>query len=95
MDIAISRMASVAAALVLLAAGCGSSEPAPVDPLATEYCALCSEFPNCERVITETLGTACPDETRAYYRCVTDNDCEVTACESEWTAREACMGSPP
>lgn len=79
----------------LPAAGCGSSEPAPVDPLASAYCAACSELASCERVVNEALNAACPDETRNYYECVADNDCEVTACEAEWATREVCMGNAP
>ena len=78
----------------MMALGCGSSEPAPVDPLATDYCAICSVFPGCERVVTDTLNAACPDETRSYYQCVTDNECDVAACQAEWETRQACMETP-
>lgn len=81
--------------LTLAAFGCGSSDSADVDPLAKEYCAACSQFASCERVVTDALTTACPDETRAYYQCVTDNACDVTACEDQWSAREVCMGNAP
>ncbi|MGB8330282.1 MAG: hypothetical protein WCE62_09150 [Polyangiales bacterium] len=86
------RLTGLGVAIVAL--GCGSSEPVPVDPLAADYCAICSEFPSCERVVTDTLNAACPDETSTYYQCVTDNECDVTACESEWAARAICMDNP-
>jgi hypothetical protein len=85
------RLGMLIATTVLIAMGCGSSEPATVDALATDYCAICSLFSTCGSVVTDALNAACPDETRAYYRCVTDSRCDVTACESEWAAREACM----
>jgi hypothetical protein len=81
--------------LLVLTVGCGSSEPPPpVDPLARDYCAVCSAFPGCVNVVTDALNAACPDETRSYYQCVTDNECDVAACQSEWTTRQACMESP-
>jgi hypothetical protein len=91
LDIAVGSMVLIVTATFLVTAGCGSSEAEQVDPLAAEYCALCSPFPSCGRVVTATLDAACPDQTRAYYRCVSDNDCGATACESEWAARAACM----
>lgn len=81
--------------LLLLAAGCGSSTPEPIDPLAVEYCATCSEFASCERIVTQTLTVLCTDENRAWYACVNDNDCDVTACDAEWAVREVCMGGTP
>ncbi|MGB5694159.1 MAG: hypothetical protein WBM46_00770 [Polyangiales bacterium] len=78
-----------------LAVACGSSAPEPVDPLAVDYCAACSEFAGCERLITKTLIVVCPDETRAWYSCVTVNACDTAACDTEWAAREICMGTPP
>jgi len=84
----------IVVATVLVGMGCDSSEPAPVDPLATDYCAICSAFPNCDRIVTDTLNAGCPDETRAYYQCVTDNDCDVTTCKSEWAARGGCLRNP-
>ncbi len=80
------------ACLTLAVLGCGSSSGEPVDPLASEYCAACSELATCERVVDEALGAACPEQTRDYYQCLTDADCETTTCDAEWTAREACMG---
>jgi glycerophosphoryl diester phosphodiesterase len=90
------RMCVGLAGSLILVLGCGSSsgEP-PVDPLATEYCAACSEVPNCERMITETLNVVCPTETRAYYECVTENSCDTTACEVEFAVREVCLGRAP
>lgn len=75
--------------------GCSSSSATPIDPLAVEYCAACSELPNCESLITETLTGACPDETRAWYTCVTDNTCDDTPCDAEFAARTACLGRGP
>ena len=83
------------AALLLLLAACGSSGGDPIDPLAETYCAECSEFISCERVVNEALKAPCPEETRAYYQCVTDNACEPAACESEWEERTICMGESP
>jgi len=93
-EVAVRQLGVIVVAAVLVGMGCGSSEPAPVDPLATDYCVICSAFPNCDRVVTDTLNAACPDETRAYYQCVTDNDCDVTTCKSEWAAREGCFRNP-
>jgi glycerophosphoryl diester phosphodiesterase len=81
--------------LVMVVACSSSSGPPPIDPLAIEYCAACSEFPNCERLITETLTVACPDETRAWYTCATDNACDDTPCEVEFAMRTACLGRGP
>ena len=61
------------------------------------------QLSSCERLITETLTVICPDTTQAYYQCVTENnpgnasgqECDVTACEEEWDAREVCMGNAP
>jgi len=82
--------------LLGLALACGSSSgPAPIDPVATAYCAACSESPNCERLITETLNVVCPDQTDAYYDCVTQNSCDAAVCETEWAARNLCLGRAP
>lgn len=84
--------------LLLLAFGCGSSSgAAPIDPVATAYCAACSEFLSCERLITETISAQCTDETRAWYSCMAEaaNACDSTACDAEWNQREICMGSAP
>ncbi|MGB8224619.1 MAG: hypothetical protein WCF10_18660 [Polyangiales bacterium] len=94
-DIEMRRLGVLIATAVLITIGCGSSEPAPVDSLAADYCAICSVFSNCGSVVTDALNAACPNETRTYYQCVTDNRCDVTACESQWAAREACLNSPP
>jgi hypothetical protein len=85
---------ALVAVVALLTGGCGSSEPPPVDPLASDYCAMCSVFTGCVNVVTDALNAACPDETRNYYQCLTDNDCDAAACESEWEARQTCMDSP-
>ncbi len=82
-------------AIALVVACSSSSGDEPIDPLATAYCEACSELSNCERLITETLNGACPDETRAWYTCATDNACDDTACESEFAARSACLGRAP
>ncbi|MBT8467098.1 MAG: glycerophosphodiester phosphodiesterase family protein, partial [Deltaproteobacteria bacterium] len=82
--------------LLLLATGCGSSSgAAPIDPVATAYCAACSELTTCERVVNETINANCTDETRAWYSCATENACDSTACEAEWVQREVCMGESP
>ena len=87
----------VSAGLLVFALACKSSGPAPIDPLATEYCvvAACSELPNCERLITQTLNVVCPDQTHAYYDCVTEASCDAAACETEWAARNLCLGTAP
>lgn len=84
----------IIATMVLLTGACGSSGPPPVDPLASDYCAICSVFPGCVNVVTDALNAACPDETRSYYQCVTDNECDVAACQAEWETRLACMENP-
>ena len=82
--------------LLLLAVACDSSSgEEPIDPLATAYCEACSEELTCERVVTETLTILCPDETRAWYSCVTEAACDETACEVEWAARDLCLGRAP
>jgi len=87
---------SLGVGVIVLAVACSSSSgPPPIDPLATAYCEACSELPNCESVITETLAIACTDETRAWYTCATDNACDDTACDAEFAARSACLGRAP
>ena len=82
--------------LLVLALGCGSSSgAAPIDPVATAYCAACSEVQFCESVVNEAINVNCTDETRAWYACATENACDSTACEAEWAGREACMGESP
>lgn len=82
--------------VLLLAFGCGSSSgAAPIDPVATEYCAECSELSTCERVVNETIKAICTNETRAWYSCATENACDSTACEAQWDEREVCMGESP
>ena len=81
--------------LLLLALGCGSSSAAPIDPVATAYCAACSEDLTCERVVNETINANCTDETRAWYSCTTDNACDTSACDAEWDERMICMGDSP
>ena len=87
----------LSAGLLVFALACKSSSPEPIDPLATEYCvvAACSESPNCERLITQTLNVVCPDQTRAYYACVTEASCDAGACETEWASRNRCLGTAP
>ena len=101
-------MGRLSVGLLVVAAACKSSSPAPIDPVAEAYCADCCQrqgeeglvpcdeagVSSCERVITETLMAPCPDETNTYYTCVTDNGCDEAACQSEWAAREACMAGP-
>ena len=87
---------ALGAGTLVFAMACSSdSGSPPIDPLATEYCEACSELPNCERVVNETLNAACPDETRAWYACTTDNACDDTACETEFAVRSACLGRAP
>jgi glycerophosphoryl diester phosphodiesterase len=81
--------------LLAIVGACGSSGSEPIDPIAIEYCALCSELNSCERVVDETLKAPCPDETAAYYTCVTEASCDESACEAEWMARQLCAGSAP
>jgi len=82
--------------LLILGIGCGSSSgAAPIDPVATEYCAACSEDSTCERVVNETINVNCTDETRAWYSCATENACDSMACDAEWDQREVCMGESP
>jgi glycerophosphoryl diester phosphodiesterase len=81
--------------LLVCVVACGSSSPTPIDPVAIDYCNACSELPSCENVVNEALTTACPEETRAYYICVTDNACDESACATEWAARRICMGMAP
>ena len=45
----------------------------------------------CEELITETLLVPCPEETQAYYACLTQNSCRSTASEAEWAEREECV----
>lgn len=81
---------------LLLAFGCGSSSgAAPIDPVATAYCAACSELSTCERVVSETINADCTDETRAWYACTTENACDTSACDAEWDERMICMGESP
>ncbi len=81
---------------LLLAFGCGSSSgAAPIDPVATAYCAACSEDSSCERVVNETINANCTDETRAWYSCTTENACDTSACDAEWDERMICMGESP
>ncbi|MGB5285795.1 MAG: glycerophosphodiester phosphodiesterase family protein [Polyangiales bacterium] len=82
--------------LLILGIGCGSSSgAAPIDPVATEYCAACSEDSSCERVVNETINVFCTDETRAWYSCAAENACDDTACDTQWNEREVCMGNAP
>lgn len=80
-----------AALLLLCLVACKSSEPEEPDPVAVDYCAACSEFDSCERVVENALIAPCPDETRLYYQCLTDSACDADACAAEWEAREACI----
>ena len=88
-------MRALSLGLLVSMAACKSSGSEPIDPLATDYCAECSEIPNCERVINDTLMASCPEETSDYYTCLTDNACDDTACAEEWDARTVCMGRAP
>jgi glycerophosphoryl diester phosphodiesterase len=88
-------MRELSLSLLICVAACGSSSSTPIDPLATSYCAACSELASCERVINETLMAACPDETSTYYSCLTENTCDESACTAEWDSRNICMGQAP
>ena len=81
--------------VLIWVAACGSSSSEPVDQVAIDYCAMCSEFNSCERVIDETIQAICSDETRAYYSCVTENACDESPCADEWETRNICMGRAP
>jgi glycerophosphoryl diester phosphodiesterase len=104
--------------LLGLALACGSSSgPAPIQPLAVEYCGECCDYcdengeafeqqtATCERVTNEALTVVCQGETEAYYACVTRNvvdppdpnelKCDAAACETEWAARNLCLGTAP
>jgi glycerophosphoryl diester phosphodiesterase len=103
--------------LLGLALACDSSGPAPIEPLAVEYCEECCDYcdendpafeqqtTTCERVTNEALTVVCQGETEAYYACVTRNvveppdpsklKCDTEACETEWAARNLCLGTAP
>ncbi len=81
--------------LTSLVACSSSSSGEPIDEVAVAYCAACSEFDICETVVDETIKAFCTDETRAYYACVTENDCDVSACRTEWEERSVCNGQAP
>lgn len=80
---------------LLCAAACGSSGGTEINPVATEYCAMCSELGSCERVVTMTIEAFCTEENTSYYSCLTENACDETACVAEWDARDLCMGFAP
>lgn len=82
-------------ALVVWMSACGSSSSETFDPIAVEYCASCSEIGSCERVVTATIEATCTSETAAYYECVTEAECDESACQAEWQTREICMGAAP
>ncbi|MGB5681518.1 MAG: hypothetical protein WBM47_06675 [Polyangiales bacterium] len=88
-------MRKLSLGLLMWVAACGSSSSTPIDSVATDYCAPCSELPNCQNVVNEALMAACPDETSDYYSCVTDNACDESACAAEWEVRSICMGQAP
>ena len=88
-------MRKLSLGLLIWVAACGSSSSTPIDPVATDYCNACSEIASCENVVNNALMTACPDETKAYYSCVTDNACDEDACAAEWETRNICMGMAP
>lgn len=88
-------MRKLSLGLLMCVVACGSSSSTPIDPVAIDYCAACSEFTNCENVVNQALMAACPDETSDYYSCVTDNACDESACAAEWELRNICMGQAP
>lgn len=78
--------------LVLAAVGCkDSGAPVVIDPIAVDYCAVCSEFDRCEGTVQFALDQVCSDEMGAWYTCATNNGCDFEACDTEWLAREACI----
>jgi glycerophosphoryl diester phosphodiesterase len=81
--------------MLTLVVACSSSSSEPIDEVAVAYCAACSELNSCEAVVDEAITVFCTDETRAYYVCVTDNDCDVSACRAEWEERNVCNGQAP
>jgi glycerophosphoryl diester phosphodiesterase len=103
--------------LLGLALACDSSGPAPIEPLAVEYCEECCDYcdendpafeqqtATCERVTNDALTIFCQGENEAYYACVTRNvvdppdpnelKCDTAACETEWAARNLCLGQAP
>jgi len=103
--------------LLGLALACDSSGPAPIEPLAVEYCEECCDYcdendpafeqqtTTCERVTNNALTIFCQGENEAYYACVTRNvvdppdpnelKCDTAACETEWAARNLCLGTAP
>jgi glycerophosphoryl diester phosphodiesterase len=83
------------AGALLAALGCSSSGGQPIDPQATEYCAQCSEFASCERVVSETILAACTEETRAWYACATENACASEPCDAIFDARTLCLRRGP
>jgi len=78
--------------MLILLAACNSSSSEPIDDVAIEYCASCSEFGSCETVVDATIKANCTEETSAYYVCVTENDCDTSACADEWEERSVCTG---
>ena len=86
---------SVLAGILVLSLGCSSSSSQPIDPLATEYCAQCSEVASCERVVNETILAACTEETRAWYTCVTENACASEPCDAIFDTRTLCLRRGP
>ena len=76
---------------LILAAACKSSGSQPPDPVALTYCAACPEVASCLIVVDEALNAACPDETRVYYVCLTENACEPMSCNAEWEERQNCL----
>lgn len=87
---------SLASLLLLAAIGCkDSGAPEEISQVAIDYCAVCSEFNTCERLVTFGLNQVCSDELAAWYTCATDNatenGCDFVACDPEWQAREACI----
>ncbi len=92
-DAVIRGFGSILLASSMLAVACESSGSTLPDPVAVAYCADCSEFSFCPIVIDEALNAGCPEETRAYYACVTENSCQPASCETEWQRRQACFGA--
>jgi glycerophosphoryl diester phosphodiesterase len=88
-------MRALSLGLLACLAACKSSGSEPTDPIAIEYCAMCSDDDSCERVVNDALMASCPEETGDYYTCLTDNACDDTACTEEWNERNVCMGRAP
>ncbi|MFW2389422.1 MAG: glycerophosphodiester phosphodiesterase [Polyangiales bacterium] len=90
-----ARGLAVLVSLVVVGTGCSSSSSQPIDPVATAYCAECSEDSSCEPVVSETILAACTEETRAWYDCAIENACVTEPCDALFDARTLCLRRSP